>query len=271
MTDPRKRKLEIDLFNVDEEKKVASCKICGKVVKCLRNFTYVRHYVAKHKEIAVENGLLHLTDPDDGVGTTGEGTTEVGRSRISIKMSKQIYIKAMVETVTVVGAPLSLLSCAPLRRIFDALERGLNEKPGEGIQRIDSRSVKPIIDTTAEKIKRRITDEVRGRLICLKLDTATRLGRDVLSVNIQFIDKNQIKVRTLAMVELRQRHTAEHLEKVVIDVLTPFKIDVTQIYSCTTDNASNMLATSKRFLKQQEMSIFGLLDDDKENELGYNN
>lgn len=150
--DSRKRKLEIDLFIVDEEKKVASCKICGKVVKCLRNFTYVRHYVTQHKEFAKENGLL-LTDYDDG-----EDPTEFSRTKIGVKMNRQVYVKAMVETVTVVGAPLKLLDCAPLRRIFDALEKGLNEKPGERTQRIDSRSIKPIISTTAEKLRKKFTE-----------------------------------------------------------------------------------------------------------------
>lgn len=69
------------------------------------------------------------------------------------------------------------------------------------------------------------------------------------------------------MVELKQRHTAEHLEQEVLNILTSYKIDVSQIYSCTTDNGSNILATNKRFFKQQEIAIFGLIDDDGEEDL----
>ena len=49
---PKKRKSDIDLFHVDRLNQVASCKICRKLVKSLRNFTYIRHYVTQHKEIA---------------------------------------------------------------------------------------------------------------------------------------------------------------------------------------------------------------------------
>lgn len=260
MAGRKKHKLvDLDLFNIDADNKVASCKICGKVVTCLRTFTFVRHYVSQHRDIAKENGLVQ--DDDNGAN---EDDDQPDRKKIHVRINKQTYIKALVETVTVVGAPLKLISCAPLRRIFDATENGFNAKAGEGIQRIDSRTIKPIIRSSAEKLRKMITEEVRNKLICLKLDTATRLGRDVLCVNVQFVERNVMKIRTLAMVELKQRHTADHLEKVVTEILTTYKIEVSQIYSCTTDNGSNMLATNKRFLKQQEMAIFGLLDDEEE-------
>ena len=60
-------------------------------------------------------------------------------------------------------------------------------------------------------------------------------------INIQFIKNAKIFLRSLAVKELFERHTGENLKKVIIDVLNRFDINLIQIYTCTTDNATNMV------------------------------
>lgn len=98
-------------------------------------------------------------------------------------------------------------------------------------------------DLTQEALKIRIVikEEVKDRLISLKLDCATRMNRAILGVNIQYVEKSLIVLRTLDMIQLEQKHTGEYLVSVLNNILTSYDIKLEQIYTITTDNGSNML------------------------------
>lgn len=81
-------------------------------------------------------------------------------------------------------------------------------------------------------------------MVSLKLYIATRLDRDVLGINLQFVKKKKQMIRTIGMIELKKRHTAQIIKEEVFRVLRSFGISVDRIYTITTDNGSNMLATS---------------------------
>lgn len=79
------------------------------------------------------------------------------------------------------------------------------------------------------------------------MDTACRLDRAVLGVNIQFIEKKGIVIYTLGVIELKKRHTAQYLKEEVEKMLEDFSIRKNQVYSITTDNGRNMLKAVKHF------------------------
>lgn len=56
------------------------------------------------------------------------------------------------------------------------------------------------------------------------MDTATRLSRSVLGVNVQFIHQDKIHIYTLAIKELNGAHTAENLKQQLQRVLQDFEI-----------------------------------------------
>lgn len=60
-------------------------------------------------------------------------------------------------------------------------------------------------------------------------------------VNAQFIEKDKIVLRTLAVAELFERHTGQYLKDTIIAILQKYNISTEQIYTCTTDNGRNML------------------------------
>ncbi|XP_065323660.1 uncharacterized protein LOC135930799 [Gordionus sp. m RMFG-2023] len=97
-----------------------------------------------------------------------------------------------------------------------------------------------------------IKKEVYQKLISLKLDIATRYDRSILGINIQFINNGKIKLRTLCMKVIKERHTSEYLKKIILDVLKEYEIKIEQIYTITTDNAANMIKLIKLLILHDE-------------------
>lgn len=225
----RKRKLGTDLFEVNLEQKTASCLKCGLAVKSLKNFVFKRHYLNMHPEAASEMGL------------TDEEAPYLPKKvrKVSVRMNRDLYTKSLVQLVTAYGMPLRTLDSPPMRALLDPYEESFD------MPSVNSRTIKPILRDKAAAIRSIIQKEVKGKMISLKLDIATRLDRDVLGINIQFMKKKTQTIRTIGMIELKKRHTAQAIKDDVMRVLRSFGISVDKIYTITTDNGSNMLATSK--------------------------
>ena len=127
---------------------------------------------------------------------------------------------------------------------------------------LDPDSIRQVLFKAANQIELLISKEIA--MICLKMDAATRMDRDFLGVNIQFRDKKLIKIRTLNIIELHDRHTAENLTEEVLKTLEPFGIDVRRLLTVTTDNASNMRATINRL--ELNCTAFVIEEEDNEDE-----
>ena len=54
----------------------------------------------------------------------------------------------------------------------------------------------------ASKVKKEIQEDIREKFILLKIDTATRMDRAILGINIQLIKNGKLTLRTIAMKEL---------------------------------------------------------------------
>lgn len=64
--------------------------------------------------------------------------------------------------------------------------------------------------STSKGMIKEITSILKNQLISLKLDCAKRHDRCIMGVNVQFINESQLKLKTLAMVELNKQHTSEN-------------------------------------------------------------
>lgn len=83
-------------------------------------------------------------------------------------------------------------------------------------------------------------------------------------MNAQYILNNEIIVRTLAMREMKNRHTAEYIKSVVLDIFNMYEINIHQIYTITTDNGSNMVKTMKLLGEDTETEILEELENEIE-------
>ncbi|XP_050340035.1 uncharacterized protein LOC126766185 [Bactrocera neohumeralis] len=89
------------------------------------------------------------------------------------------------------------------------------------------------------------------------MDTATRHDRAILGVNVQIITSNKLEIFTIAMLELKQKHTAQYLTTKIENVLKSFNIDKAQVYAVTTDNGRNMV---------KAVELLSLHSDDEESD-----
>lgn len=69
------------------------------------------------------------------------------------------------------------------------------------------------------------------------------------------------------MIEITKRHTAQFLKEEIIKCLQEFKIDITQLYSNTTDNGANVIKVSKILQEVQEENINSAEDTDRDEDI----
>ncbi|XP_034476696.1 uncharacterized protein LOC117783377 [Drosophila innubila] len=132
---------------------------------------------------------------------------------------------ACIDLVTAAKVPLAVLDSKGFKTLTAQIFSGLDM----------------IVDEKYRQIKCEIGERIKNRILCLKMDTATRCNRGILGVNVQFIDRGVICVKTLGMIELRTAHTSQNLCNEIKTILADFSITKEQIYTITTDNGRNMV------------------------------
>lgn len=137
--------------------------------------------------------------------------------------------------MTVHGRPLQMLEDKAFQEILGLAILRQNESTSI----INVRNIKSMISDKAYTIKMKMAKEFQNRLISLKLDSATYQYRSFVGINAQFIQNGEIKIRTLATKEVYESQTGEYLKEILLDVLKDYRIDISQIYSITTDNGRN--------------------------------
>ncbi|KAM7280968.1 zinc finger BED domain-containing protein 4-like [Ixodes scapularis] len=145
------------------------------------------------------------------------------------------------------------MSDSGFRKIIDPLLQGL----GNEIY-VNPQNIRDKVIEEAAKIRDAIKCEVKGRLVSLKVDSATRLDRSIIGINAQFLVAGTQAVRTLSMREVKERHTAEHLKSVILEVLKSYEIMPDQIYSVTTDNAANLVKSVSLIVEHEKTNFHGV-------------
>lgn len=158
------------------------------------------------------------------------------KKKISIEMTKQNVIDACVELVTINGRPFTLIEDSGFKKLLEPILEGFNDKFS-----INSQNIRNQISPAAQRVRQEITNIVKNRLLSLKMDCVTRHDRSILGVNIQIIHDDTLILKTLAMVELKVKHTGENLKNEVFSILKRYNILKEQIYTVTTDNGANMV------------------------------
>uniref|UniRef100_A0A182ICV8 Uncharacterized protein n=1 Tax=Anopheles arabiensis TaxID=7173 RepID=A0A182ICV8_ANOAR len=113
-----------------------------------------------------------------------------------------------------------------LKPICDALKMNLNRS-----------NIVCHLGAAARKIRQELTTILKGKLLCLKIDCATCLGRHILGINIQYYCELQkdVVIYTIGMVELNNRHTGKFLKRKILEILNQYEISLEQIFTVTCD------------------------------------
>lgn len=228
-------------YTYSESEDKSSCRHCSSkfVGKNLSNLK--RHTQKIHPERAKETNLeTKKRKPGPSRETEQEPQKKVR------KLSRGDLIQSCVELATLNLVPYYFFSYVPFLRLIeihkDSAKVGINPQ-----------SVQEFVSQTAEQIKESIKEELKNKMIGLKLDVATRLGRSMLGVNTQFFshEEHAILIRSIGMKEIKTRHTASTISIMISDLLRSFEVDQRSISSITCDNGRNIVASAKLFQEHQ--------------------
>lgn len=151
--------------------------------------------------------------------------------------NKYTFLKNQcVNLVTVHGRPFSIIEDLAFKNIISMT--GISPREA---QSLNSHSIKMFVSQAAEIKRSEIAAAIKGRMISLKVDSATRLDRSFFAVNAQYILDGKILVKNLGVTELYARSTAEYLKDKLLYIMRKYCILEQQIYSITTDNGANMI------------------------------
>lgn len=218
------------------------CNLCQKQLSGNCQSNLLSHFKSVHKD--VYNTKISIS-PEES---------------ISVQRLKLVY--SCVELVAVNSQPFSLLSCSGF---ISAIKHKLQafQLAGCPLNLSDHHvyEIKEKVKEIANAIKQQLKMEIKGKLVSIMVDGASRMGRSVFGINAQYKVDGVLKVATLSMCELNQSHTAVYLSDVLQEALTEYEIDLSQVISITTDNGSNMLA----MVKDLENRLFEDTDEQDQN------
>lgn len=106
------------------------------------------------------------------------------------------------------------------------------------------------IEHVAKQFRSFVRSELKWKRVCLKMDEASRRGRSVLGINVQFLHQKKLVIRTLGLIDLEVAHTAENIKAEVIKLISEYGLSLRQIYTITTDNGANFVKAVE-LLKQE--------------------
>lgn len=227
---------KIVIYSSAKERWICTVNDCAIQFRSAQISVHKRHVIQKHP--IIWNSIRKETETEvSGDKNNGKDTM------ICVKISREIVIDACIEMVTKNGMPFSTMEATGFTRILHPI---LNGGPTKNSRKMINR--KNIVEHLDKKVicfVENVKKEVNGRLISLMMDMASRHNRSVLGISAQYMVNNKPVVRTLAMDRVNDRHTAKNLFDHVLSVLRKFDISVSQIFSITTDNGSNMLKTTE--------------------------
>ncbi|XP_034247841.1 uncharacterized protein LOC117649314 [Thrips palmi] len=163
-----------------------------------------------------------------------------------VKMSGKALQLYCLLLVAEQGASFKLLDSPAFQSIVRPY---LDALPASEKVTINRRNIPGLIPEYANKVREIIADEVKGKLISLKLDGCTRKHRHFLGITAQFVDAGKLTVRTLAVEELFIKNSAPLIKTEVTRALDRFSIMVQNLFSITCDNAANYLLMARLFDK----------------------
>lgn len=214
---------------------------------------FVRHCRSKHPEAALLKGLFK--NPE----TVPKKRRLIAKRLIAI--DRQLFLEAILKLVSFHNMPLSSLDWEGFKLLLDPISESLNMK-------MNRSNIKTHLSTAAGRIRHAIKDEMEGKLISLKIDSASRHGRNILGINAQYCLSDKVAIRTLAMLEVTQRQTASFLKSKIIETLKSYGISLDQVFSITVDNGANMCAAVKELKVELERTMVAEVlieqDDDEE-------
>lgn len=166
-------------------------------------------------------------------------------SQLPIAYLRESSLILAVRHVTIHGRPFSSLNDDSFKTLMSERLSRVNR----GTERkeklfITIPVVRKKVNEIAELCKREMMDELKDKPLCFMMDIVSRYYCSLIGVSVQFIDNGVLKVRTIMMEKILKRHTMKNLSEMFVEMLNRYNIPMANVFSLTTDNGSNILATA---------------------------
>lgn len=143
---------------------------------------FIRHFRSRHAAKANEIGILKEFDP------SAKKPRLIAKRPIAI--DKPLLIDSAIKMVSYHQLPLSCFEWEGIRQIFEPIGAAVGCK-------INSTNIKTHIQSIAHRIRDLLKEEMRNKLISVKIDSASRFYRHILGINAQYVLNSKVVVRTL--------------------------------------------------------------------------
>lgn len=143
---------------------------------------FIRHFRTQHPVAAMSKNLLKETE------------SPVKRARPVTKQSfpidKRLFYEACLKLVTQHHLPFNCFEWDGFKMLMDPIMETLN-------CHVNRRNIKIHIHETAQKVRSLIKDEMVEKLVSIKIDSASRHGRHMIGLNVQYEANGEVVIRTL--------------------------------------------------------------------------
>lgn len=168
-----------------------------------------------------------------------------------VKMERLILLQTLTEIVAIDQLPFNcLLKSGFQKLVSEKVSRCDDEGAPINLTDPNFKELKEHLQNTADKIKKKIAEEVGTKLLSMSCDIVSKNGRSIVGIYVQHILHGVLKVRCIGMIQLRERHTGEYLCRIIKSRFEDFGWELNRLVALTTDNGSNM----KTLLKNINMS-----------------
>lgn len=202
-------------FDIIEDEYL-KCKInnCSKKLKDGVKANLKRHIITFHADEAQSIGLIKA----------GSGSSEIPKKKPKLSLAFQVQ-NACVGLLSKHALPFRLFDAEEFKFLLNPIFTKCNMTSNS------KNAVQMVLNLNASAtVRNLIRDELKGRVFALKVDSASRSDRHVLGINCQFVIDGVICVRTLGMIEIFERQTAEVIKTTITDLLSSFGVKRT-LYS----------------------------------------
>lgn len=158
-------------------------------------------------------------------------------------MDDYTYLKACRKLATENGIPFSIFNSEGFRMLARPIEAALKETTSV----TTTNEIGSLLSGTVTQIHESIRSSINNKLICLKLDTATRCNRTVITVSLQHLSGMDFQTQFLGAIKMMAAKdlTVEHVSNELQHILDDYNILDSQIYMLTHDNGVNYRMGSK--------------------------
>lgn len=190
--------------------------------KFSNNSAAIRHLKQNHRNIASEIDVQK--------GIPGKSDT----FEIRVKFNPVKIWNAIIRLIVFNSIPFAVVQSTGFRYLIKPfVDVGINFT-------VNQNQLHTQIEEKSEKIKQKIVEEVKGKVICLMLDIASRFNRSIFGKYIAYFSGGKIHIRTIGMNTLKVSQTGKNLFEIVKATLAKYGIDLDQIFAVTTDNGKNL-------------------------------